>query len=100
MDLAHLAAQDHPAGSAHAGRRRLIDRQRANGRDGLMPIEAAAPRVEAELFDAAQLVGTTGFNAFHGYLAFLLENSRRGVPVRQWILVCGQTVSIAERSRG
>ena len=63
MDLASFAPADNAARDAHA--RPLIvgnvAGQSQNMRDRLMAVEASAPRVQAQLLDADQLVRTRGF---------------------------------------
>ena len=60
MDLAHGAAQLDAAGGADL--RPLVvgevGRQGADGGDGLVVVEAAAPGVETKFLDAAQLLGS------------------------------------------
>src|SRR5262249_54582508 len=82
MDLALSAALDNPPGGADAGPLvlRQVGGQAADGRDRLMPVEPAAPRVEAELLDAAQLVGTADFENVlrfgHGGDSLLVESKK------------------------
>jgi hypothetical protein len=78
MYIALNAAEDDAAGNAHAGPLafRLIGRQAQNVADGHVPVEAAAPRVDAQFLDLAQLLRSVGLKIVgrcgHGS-GFLLE---------------------------
>src|SRR5262249_52435747 len=63
VDLPSLTPADDAAGGADARTLFLgqVCRQGANLLDGHVAVEAAAPRVDAQLRDAAQLVLTAGF---------------------------------------
>ena len=99
MDLAALAPADDAAGDAHA--RPLIfghvGRQSQNVLNGLMAVETAAPRIEAQRLDGVELLGAAGLERILGVRTRLLPFVRTGkmcITGESWIVVSAPSVSI------